>query len=139
MKALVIRKLDEGFGRYVDGITAENLKLQIFEGTITQRNMSLKTEALAALKLPIAVQSGHVGRFHVVVPWRHLTTQPITVEIENVLLVAKAHRELLYEEGRALGEKVAAAIKRKLGSRTLISNVMDNSEFNNNSHTNCQP
>ena len=29
---MVIAKLDEAFGRYFDGITAENLKLQIFSG-----------------------------------------------------------------------------------------------------------
>ena len=114
LKAMVIAKLDEGFGRYVDGITAENLKLQIFGGTITQENMSLKPEALAALNLPVAVRHGFVGRFHVVVPWRNLSTQPCTVEIDDVLLLATANSELLHQDMPSLAEKIAAAAKSKL-------------------------
>eukprot|EP01052_Picozoa_sp_SAG31_P057180 SAG31_NODE_16778_length_696_cov_1.207705_1_plen_172_part_00 len=101
-------------GRYVDGITAENLKLQIFSGTITQENMSLKAEALSALDLPLAVRHGFIGRFHVSVPWRNLSTQPISVEIDHVLLLATANEELLAKQTPTLAEKVAAAVQRKL-------------------------
>ena len=45
-KALVLAKLQHVFGQYVDGITPENLKVQLLAGTITQHNLRLREEAL---------------------------------------------------------------------------------------------
>ena len=49
----LLHKLQENFGQYVEGLTKENLKMQVFAGTITQKNLKLKKEALAGLNLPV--------------------------------------------------------------------------------------
>ena len=84
IKGLLVSKLQDSFGQYIEGLTADNLKMQVWAGVITQENLSLKREALAALNLPISVSAGFLGKFKVSVPWTNLGTQSVVVEIEDV-------------------------------------------------------
>ena len=113
-KALVLAKLQQVFGKYVDGITPENLRVQLLAGTLTHHNLSLKEEALADLRLPIAVRAGRLGRFVVKVPWRHLASQPVVVEIDTVELLAATNHELHERPDPELSERIKAAIRQKL-------------------------
>jgi hypothetical protein len=88
VKALLVEKLQVAFGDYVEGLTAENLKMQVMAGTIEQRNLKLKKAALDSLNLPISVQAGFLGRFSVQVPWRNLSKERVVVTIEDLYLVA---------------------------------------------------
>lgn len=49
-------------------------------------------------------------------PWRRLSTEPVKVEIDNVLLVATANTDLLDAELPGLAARLAAAVKGKLQS-----------------------
>ena len=119
-KALVLAKLQQVFGKYVDGITPENLKVQVLAGTITQHNLCLREEALSELDLPIAVRAGRLGKFVVRVPWRHLASQPVVVEIDTVELLALTNQGLQDRPDPELVERIRSAIQHKL---TRIENA----------------
>ena len=113
-KALVLSKLQQVFGQYVDGITPENLRVQLVAGTLTQHNLRLKEEALAELNLPVTVRAGRLGKFVVRVPWRHLASQPVVVEIDTVELLAATNHSLAERPEPGLAERIQAAIRQKL-------------------------
>ena len=46
IKGLLIEKLQETFGRYVSGISPENLTVELLNGVIRQENLELRREAL---------------------------------------------------------------------------------------------
>ena len=110
IKGLLIEKLQETFGRYVSGISPENLTVELLNGVIRQENLELRREALDGLKLPITVLSGRVGSLLVKVPWAHLSTQPVEVEIDTVELLAATNYELESEEAGSLAGRVKGAI-----------------------------
>ena len=113
-KALVLSKLQQVFGQYVDGITPENLRVQLVAGTLTQHNLRLKEEALSELNLPVTVRAGRLGKFVVRVPWRHLASQPVVVEIDTVELLAATNHSLAERPDPGLAERIQAAIRQKL-------------------------
>ena len=45
VKAMLVSKLQVAFGDYVEGLTAENLKMQVMAGTIEQQDLRLKKAA----------------------------------------------------------------------------------------------
>ena len=114
IKGLLIEKLQETFGRYVSGISPENLTVELLNGVIRQENLELRREALDGLKLPITVLSGRVGSLLVKVPWAHLSTQPVEVEIDTVELLATTNYALESEELGSLAGRVKSAIADKL-------------------------
>jgi hypothetical protein len=48
--AMLVEKLNGIFGTFVTGISAENLTVSLFQGTLVQENLSLKPEALLGLR-----------------------------------------------------------------------------------------
>ena len=88
LKGMLVEKLQTAFGDYVEGITADNLKMQVMAGLIEQRDLRLRPEALDGLALPITVKAGYLGLFSVKVPWAHLSSEAVIVTIENLYLLA---------------------------------------------------
>lgn len=111
LKGLLVSKLQEAFGTYIDGLDRGNLKMSVMSGTIEQRNLKLKREALDALDLPIAVSAGFLNRFYVKVPWSSLATESVEVEIEGLYLLAAPNRGL-NGAGREGGDAEESAAER---------------------------
>ena len=53
--------LNKYLGTYVQGLDTKSLKISVFKGDVTLRNLKLKPEALADLNLPITVKAGLIG------------------------------------------------------------------------------
>ncbi len=53
--------LNRYLGTYVQGLDTKSLKISVFKGDVTLRNLKLKPEALADLNLPITVKAGLIG------------------------------------------------------------------------------
>lgn len=71
MSAFVVSILQRWLGDFLEGITKENLKISLTAGTITQKNVRFRPEALRNLNLPIVVTAGSVELLTVQVwaPW----------------------------------------------------------------------
>ena len=81
--ASVLRSL---VGDYVEGINRENLNLGLRKGDVTLKNLKIKTSALDSLDTPFSVKAGTVGTLRAKVPWTHLTSKPVTLALEDVVI-----------------------------------------------------
>ena len=87
-KSILLSILSEAVGKYIDGITDENLKLGIWSGEVEFDNLRLKPSALDELNLPIHVTKGFLERVRLQIPWATLSTNPVKVLIESLYLQA---------------------------------------------------
>ena len=126
LKDVVVQKLQQYFGDFVEGLTPENLEMQVLAGTITQTDLSLKPEALAQLQLPVVVRAGRLRRFHVEVPWSRITSEPVVVYIEGVtVLAALAEEDAGVDAAASAAALVSARLKQMLLEKVEAVNAAD--------------
>ncbi|CAM9374040.1 unnamed protein product [Hapterophycus canaliculatus] len=88
LEGYLSRFLVERFGRYVKGLDAENLRLSAWKGEILLKGLQLVPEALSEeLDIPVDVKWGHVGLFHLSVPWSKLGSKPVRATLEDVYIL----------------------------------------------------
>jgi vacuolar protein sorting-associated protein 13A/C len=58
LRRAVAEVLERALGTFVEGIDAENLKLDVFGGDVTLQSLRLRLSAFEALGLPVAVADG---------------------------------------------------------------------------------
>lgn len=105
--------LNRFLGKYVQDLDTENLNVGIFSGDVNLTDLKLKPEALYELDLPIDVKIGTVGRVNLQIPWAGLYTQPVIVNIEDVLiLVGPAISNTFFDPERE--KRLTRAAKRKI-------------------------
>lgn len=90
-KSVLLRVLQDYFGRYIDGLSSENLKVAVWQGEVNLENLDLKREILdtASLYVPLQFKCGRIRKFHVSVPWSQLGSQPVKVLIDGLHLLAQ--------------------------------------------------
>ncbi|XP_063534918.1 intermembrane lipid transfer protein VPS13A-like [Cydia strobilella] len=105
--------LNRLLGKYVQDLDTENLNVGIFSGNVNLTELRLKPEALYELDLPIDVKIGTIGRINLQIPWSGLYTQPVIVNIEDVLvLVGPAISNSYFDPERE--KRLTRAAKRKI-------------------------
>ncbi|RVE50817.1 hypothetical protein evm_004566 [Chilo suppressalis] len=105
--------LNRLLGKYVQDLDTENLNVGIFSGNVNLTDLKLKPEALYELDLPIDVKIGTIGRINLQIPWSGLYTQPVVVNIEDVLiLVGPAISNSYFDPDRE--KRLMRAAKRKI-------------------------
>lgn len=87
-KKLLVSVLKDTLGKYVDGLTDENLQIFYTKGEIDIKDLQLKKSALEALNLPITIVEGHLKTLKVIVPWAHLESKPVKIIIDGVYILA---------------------------------------------------
>ncbi|CAH1186159.1 unnamed protein product [Phyllotreta striolata] len=144
LEGTVARLLNQLLGKYVVDLDTENLNVGIFSGQVQLTDLKLKPEALYELNLPIEVRAGTIGKIWLKIPWAALYNQPITINIEDIHVVAvPIVRNSKYDPER--NKKLVRAAKKKiladlkdgdiLGgpasfSERLISNVLSFFQLN---------
>ncbi|XP_068633837.1 intermembrane lipid transfer protein VPS13A-like [Battus philenor] len=105
--------LNRLLGKYVQDLDTENLNVGIFSGNVNLTDLKLKPEALYELDLPIDVKIGTIGRISLQIPWSGLYTNPVVVNIEDVLLlVGPAISNSYFDPERE--RRLTRAAKRKI-------------------------
>uniref|UniRef100_A0A7S2WKN9 Uncharacterized protein n=1 Tax=Mucochytrium quahogii TaxID=96639 RepID=A0A7S2WKN9_9STRA len=92
-KRILLGVLQDYFGRYIEGLNEENLRLAVWAGEIDLEGLELKKEVLDSLRLPLQIECGHIHKFSVSVPWTKLGSEPVRVNIDGVYLLAKLSAE----------------------------------------------
>jgi vacuolar protein sorting-associated protein 13A/C len=87
-KEFLLSVLVDTLGKYVDGLSVENLKVGVWSGKIELKNLKLKQTALDNLNLPINIKHGRLTNLVVKIPWIGLESTPVRVEIDGVYLLA---------------------------------------------------
>ncbi|CAD8061213.1 unnamed protein product [Paramecium primaurelia] len=75
------------FGKFITGFDQTNLQLGIWSGNIVIENVALKQEILADLELPLELKFSSIGRLILKIPWNKLSSAPVEVVLENILIV----------------------------------------------------
>ncbi|KAJ1696999.1 hypothetical protein LUZ63_005511 [Rhynchospora breviuscula] len=88
-EAHVSRLLKKYLGDYVEGLSAEALRISVWNGDVMLKDLKLKAEALNSLKLPVTVKAGFVGNITIKVPWKSLGKDPVIVLIDRVFVLAE--------------------------------------------------
>lgn len=60
--------------------------------------MSLRRDLCQKLNIPLKILLGKLGHLHLNVPWNALSSQPVRVEIENVVLLVEPVDESEWDE-----------------------------------------
>lgn len=111
-KSLLLSTLSSFLGKYVEGLSQENLKLGVWSGKLEFNNLSLKETALDGLNLPVSVRKGFLKTLNVKVPWSSLGSKPVEVVMDGIYLLATPlDLSVLKEEDI---EKIILARKREL-------------------------
>ena len=63
-------------------------QVSALRGDVRMEGLMLRTDALDGLELPVRVEWGRIGLFHLNVPWSALGRQPIRVTLEDVHVLA---------------------------------------------------
>ncbi|KAM3341348.1 putative protein isoform X1 [Capsicum galapagoense] len=99
-EAHVLHLLRRYLGEYVHGLSAEALRISVWNGDVVLKDLKLKAEALNLLKLPVTVTAGFVGTITLQVPWKSLGKEPVIVLIDRVFILAHP-----VVDGRSLKEE----------------------------------
>ena len=91
LKNLLLAKLEAWFGQYVVGLDSDSLQIGVWSGKIELRDVALKKEALARLKLPVEIRGGYVQHMTCEVPWTRLTSSPVKIHLHTLLLLVCAN------------------------------------------------
>ena len=94
-KRIITTILQNYCGRYLDGISSDNIEASVWSGEVSLKNLKIKPQALDFLELPVPVKirKGHIGTLDAVVPYTALSSQSTTITINDVFLtvVPRAH------------------------------------------------
>lgn len=110
LAATILQRL---LGRYVQGLEARNLRVAVWSGRVVLENLMLRPEALSGL-LPVHVREGFIGRIEMVVPWHKLKSLPVTVELQQVLVLAAPLNQRVWTDD---DEKAHQAAQKRLQLR----------------------
>jgi len=92
--------LQRVLGSYLDELDATALSVHLLSGELRLSNVRVKGSALDGLHLPLSIYYGYVGLLHVRWDWARLLSQPIVIDLQDVLIlvreksVSEAQREL---------------------------------------------
>ena len=71
LESFVLNVLTNYLSTYFCDVTREQLRVGVWAGSIVLRNLQLRRDALDALRLPVRLRGGRVGRLMIRVPWIH--------------------------------------------------------------------
>lgn len=81
------------FGKFISGFDKNNLSLGVWSGNIVIENVSLKPDIINLLELPVTLKFSSLGRMILKVPWNKLSSSPVEVILEDILIVLNPLKE----------------------------------------------
>ncbi|KAI8644804.1 hypothetical protein BD408DRAFT_104972 [Parasitella parasitica] len=126
LESVVSTLLNRVLGAYVSNLNYSQLKVGIWSGEVTLRDLKLKREALDKFNLPVDVLEGYLGELTLTIPWNNLRGKPVVIHVKDayVLAVPRNESTMTAEE---LAQRDQDAKMRKLDNAELM---VDASEHN---------
>ena len=72
----------------MEGLDKASLNVAVWSGTVTLTDVVLKPEAFYSLGLPVNIQAGSVATISATIPWSKLGSEPVSITLDGVYLVA---------------------------------------------------
>ncbi|XP_077487985.1 intermembrane lipid transfer protein VPS13A-like isoform X2 [Amblyomma americanum] len=125
-EGVVAHLLNKYLGKYIKDLDSENLNVGIFNGTVQLTDLKLKAEALYELELPIEVKAGCIGKVSVDIPWLSLSSEPVLIHVEDVLILAGPISDEPYDaEKERLLARACKSRRLELLEEPLAENELD--------------
>ncbi|KCV71195.1 hypothetical protein H696_02147 [Fonticula alba] len=107
--------LNRFLGQFLENVQPSQINLGLLRGNLCLENICLKSDALAALDIPITITSGFVGRLQIRIPWTDLANGTIDVHVNDVFVVV--HPELWSDfDGELQAQRDQANKKRQVAA-----------------------
>lgn len=150
-EGVVTAVLNKFLGDYVSNMEQKQLNLGIFSGKLVHHkyffplifilclgnvvltDLKLKKEALDKLNLPIEVFHGHLGRLELHIPWRNLKSEPVSVIVEELFLLAGPRAETTFD-AELEEERAQRAKQERLDTAELFTTSMQSKELAEDIH-----
>lgn len=87
-KRLLLGILEDLLGKYVDGLTTDNLQVGIWSGKLEFNNLELKRSSLDSLNLPVTISHGTLKQLKAIIPWTALDSKPVRIMLDGIYLQA---------------------------------------------------
>ncbi|EOD14033.1 hypothetical protein EMIHUDRAFT_451837 [Emiliania huxleyi CCMP1516] len=98
-ESIALSVLERVLGQYVEDIDRNSLKVAVWKGHITLERLKLRREALYAWGLPLDIKAGYIERAELQLPWNRLGSEPVTITLDGIYLVASPVDESRSDEG----------------------------------------
>ena len=91
MESTILAILDKVLAPYVNpsDLKREKLRVGVWSGNVSLSDLSLRSDALDSLELPLELLRGCIGRLHLRVPWTRLRSEPVEIVLEDVVIIAR--------------------------------------------------
>ena len=73
------------YANYIEGLS--DLNVAYWEGKVELTNLSINTKITDRLKLPFSIHFSNISKMKAVIPWNHLSSKPVTLELEGVYII----------------------------------------------------
>ena len=123
LEGVLARFLSSRVGRFVDGVDQQNLNVALWKGEILLQDLRVKPSAVDECLglLPLALDWGHVGTFHLSVPWNALGSKPLVITLKDVTLVFRLLTERdMEEEGKEGGAGLEGQRRRRAAKEQAV-------------------
>ncbi|KAL9537779.1 hypothetical protein MBANPS3_011470 [Mucor bainieri] len=119
LESVVSTLLNRVLGAYVSNLNYSQLKVGIWSGEVTLRDLKLRREALDKFNLPVDVLEGYLGELTLTIPWNNLRGKPVVIHVKDayVLAVPRNESTMTAEE---LAQRDQDAKMRKLENAELM-------------------
>lgn len=84
MNSAVAGVLNKVLGDWLEGLDAHSLDLSLLKGAVRLGPIRIRTDAVDQLGFPFLLRHGYVKGISVTIPWAHLTSRPLKIELEGV-------------------------------------------------------
>ncbi|CBZ30282.1 conserved hypothetical protein [Leishmania mexicana MHOM/GT/2001/U1103] len=84
---LVADLLTSYLGEYFENIDREHVKVSVWNGLVHMRNLKVRQDALRFLDVPVCVLVGTIEELTIVIPWTHLRSESVVVQIRKAQLI----------------------------------------------------
>ena|SRR3990167_3017091 len=80
-------------GKYIEGINQESLRIAIWGGDVSLKNLLIKKEALDLVNVPFNIKGGVLGKLEIILPWRKIMSAPIQITLSDLSVILAPRKE----------------------------------------------
>ncbi len=95
-ETVIANILNKYLSKFVDELTAKQLNLFAWSGTISLENIKIKSDAFDSLSLPFRVIHAHIGRVEANIPWKTIYSSPIVIKLRDIYAIAVPNNGIFY-------------------------------------------
>ncbi|KAI8897799.1 hypothetical protein BC833DRAFT_643759 [Globomyces pollinis-pini] len=129
MESLAASVVNKVLGDYIANLETNQLKIAVWEGNVSLKNLKLKSNLFAQWKIPLEVVYGCVGDLTITIPWKDLKNQPLKIAVNNVFILAKPSIEQSYDPEEEYHKQEVKQQKLKAWEDSILKPVETNNSY----------